>query len=81
MNPYSKYIIIGNRQIEVKFTKIETSHQQRISITVIDFEKMDIAFYMAMNSYGKWNLLQPIPISLWSIKHLLMDLIKDHSKN
>ena len=81
MNPYSKYIIIDNRQIEVKFAKIETSHQQKFSVTVIDFEKTDIAFYMAQNSYGKWNLLQPIPSSLSSIKHLLLDLIKDHSKN
>ena len=81
MNPYSKYIVIDNRQIEVKFAKIETSHQQRFSITVIDFEKIDIAFHMAKDSYGKWNLLQPIPTSLSSIKHLLLDMIKDHSKN
>ena len=53
MNPYSKYITIDNRQIEVKFAKIETSHQQKFSVTVIDFEKTDIAFYMAQNSYGK----------------------------
>jgi hypothetical protein len=81
MNPGSKYITIDNRQIEVKFAKIETTHQQRFSITVIDFEKTDIAFYMIKNSYGKWNLLQPIPTSLSSIKHLLLDMIKDHSKN
>ena len=81
MSPYSKYIIIDNRQIEVKFAKIETSHQQKFSVTVIDFEKIDVAFYMTRDSYGKWNLLQPIPTSLVSIKHLLLDLIKDHSKN
>ena len=81
MNLYSKYITINNRQIEVKFVKIETSHQQKFSVTVIDFEKTDISFYMSKDSYGKWNLLQPIPASLLSIKHLLLDMIKDHSKN
>jgi hypothetical protein len=81
MNPGSKYIVIDDRQIEVKFTKMETSHKQTFSITVIDFEKTDIAFYMAKNSYGEWNLLQPIPTSLSGIKHLLLDLIRDQSKN
>ena len=81
MNTYSKYILIDNRRIEVKFVKIETSHPQKFSITVIDFEKTDIAFHVAKDSYGKWNLMQPIPSSLWSIKPLLLDLIKDHSNN
>jgi hypothetical protein len=81
MNTYSKYILIDNRRIEVKFVKIETSHPQKFSITVIDFEKTDIAFHVAKDSYGKWNLMQPIPASLWSIKPLLLGLIKDHSNN
>jgi hypothetical protein len=81
MNAYSKYITVDNRQIEVKFVKIETSHPQKFSITVVDFEKIDIAFHVAKDSYGKWNLLQPIPASLLGIKSLLLDLIKDHSKN
>jgi hypothetical protein len=48
---------------------------------VVDFEKSDIAFHVAKDSYGKWNLLQPIPASLLGIKPLLLDLIRDHSKN
>jgi hypothetical protein len=80
MSAYSKYITIDNRQVEIKFEKIETSHPQKFSITVVDFEKTNIAFHVAKNSYGKWNLMQPIPASLVSIKPLLLDLIKDHSE-
>jgi hypothetical protein len=81
MNAYSKYITIDNRQVEIKFVKIETSHPQKFSITVIDFEKNDIAFHVAKDSYGNWNLMQPIPARLASIKPLLLELIKDHSNN
>ena len=81
MNAYSKYITIDNRQVEVKFVKIETTHPQKFSITVIDFEKTDIAFHVAKDSYGNWNLMQPIPARLASIKPLLLELIKDHSNN
>ena len=81
MNAYSKYITIDNRQVEIKFVRIETSHPQKFSITVIDFEKNDIAFHVAKDSYGNWNLMQPIPARLASIKPLLLELIKDHSNN
>ena len=81
MNPFIHYITIDNRRIELKFVKIETSHQQKFSITVIDFEKTDIAFFMTKDSYGKWNLSQPIPASILSIKHLLIEMINNYSEN
>ena len=81
MTPFSKYVVIDNRQFELKFLKIETSHQQKFSITVIDFENSDIAFYMAKDSYGEWNLLQPIPASILSIKHLLIEMLNNYSEN
>jgi len=81
MIPFSEFVTIDNKRIELKFRKIETSHQQKISITVVDFEKNHIAFDMIKDSYGKWNLLQPIPASILNIKGLLIDMIDAHSKN
>lgn len=81
MSPSSHYITIDNRRIELKFKKIETSHQQKFSITVIDLEKTEIAFCMTKDSYGKWNLLQPIPASILNIKHLLIEMINNYSEN
>ena len=81
MIPFSKYVVIDNRRIELKFVKIETCHQQKFSITVIDSEKADIAFFMAKDSYGAWNLLQPIPAPILNIKHLLVEMINNYSEN
>ena len=58
-----------------------TCHQQKFSITVIDSEKADIAFFMAKDSYGAWNLLQPIPAPILNIKHLLVEMINNYSEN
>jgi len=81
MVPFSEYVMINNRQIELKFLKIETTHQQRFSITVIDSEKIHSTFLMSRDSYGKWNLLQPIPAAILSIKHLIVEMINTHSQN
>jgi hypothetical protein len=81
MVPFSEYVIIDNKRIELKFIKIETTHQQKFSITVIDSEKTHNSFLMARDSYGSWNLLQPIPKAILNIKHLIIEMINTHSQN
>ena len=81
MVSFSEYVIIDNKRIELKFIKIETTHQQKFSITVIDSEKTHISFLMARDSYGGWNLLQPIPTAILNIKHLIIEMINTHSQN
>jgi hypothetical protein len=47
----------------------------------IDSEKISSSFLMARDSYGKWNILHPIPVALLSIKHLIVEMISTHSQN